>query len=97
MPLFGPISCLDLIRGLRALGFAGPVSGGRLEFMVRGNHRLAIPNPHRGVLGVNLSGRILRPPASAGTKGSRSGHWIDSGQSLGYVILCRVPSVRVDS
>ena len=60
MPPFGPISRADLIRGLRALGFAGPFSGGRHAFMVRDERRLAIPNQHRGAIGVNLLSRILR-------------------------------------
>jgi predicted RNA binding protein YcfA (HicA-like mRNA interferase family) len=60
MPAFGPISRADLIRALRALGFAGPFPGGRHAFMVRGERRVAIPNPHAGVIGVNLLGRILR-------------------------------------
>lgn len=60
MPPFGPISRTNLIRGLRALGFAGPLPGGRHAFMVRGELRLAIPNPHPGGIGVNLLGRILR-------------------------------------
>jgi predicted RNA binding protein YcfA (HicA-like mRNA interferase family) len=60
MPLFGPISRANLIRGLRSLGFSGPFSGGRHAFMVRGERRVAIPNQHRGVIGVNLLGRILR-------------------------------------
>ncbi len=60
MPAFGPISRGDLIRGPCALGFAGPFPGGRHAFMVRGEHRLAIPNQRRGDIGVNLLARILR-------------------------------------
>jgi predicted RNA binding protein YcfA (HicA-like mRNA interferase family) len=60
MPPFGPISRVDLIRALRALGYSGPFSGGRHAFMVHGERRLAIPNQHRGVIGVNLLARILR-------------------------------------
>jgi predicted RNA binding protein YcfA (HicA-like mRNA interferase family) len=60
MPPFGPISRANLIRALRALGFAGPFTGGRHAFMVRGDRRLAIPNQHGGVIGVNLLGRMLR-------------------------------------
>jgi predicted RNA binding protein YcfA (HicA-like mRNA interferase family) len=60
MPPFGPISRANLIRGLRALGFTGPFPGGRHAFMVRGDRRVAIPNQHPGVIGVNLVGRILR-------------------------------------
>lgn len=37
MPPWGAVSRRTLIRGLRDLGFAGPSSGGRHEFMVRGN------------------------------------------------------------
>jgi predicted RNA binding protein YcfA (HicA-like mRNA interferase family) len=60
MPAFGPVSRANLIRGLRALGFAGPYPGGRHSFMVRSEHRVAIPNQHPGVIGVNLLARILR-------------------------------------
>ena len=56
MPPFGPISR----GGLRALGFAGPFSGGRHAYMVRGERRVAIPNQHAGAIGVNLLARILR-------------------------------------
>ena len=45
---------------LKALGFSGPYTGGRHQFMVRGSIRLALPNPHRGEIGVDLLKRILR-------------------------------------
>lgn len=35
MPRWGPITRRELIRGLRKLGFEGPLSGGRHQFMVR--------------------------------------------------------------
>jgi predicted RNA binding protein YcfA (HicA-like mRNA interferase family) len=60
MPPFGPISRANLIRGLRSLGFGGPYPGGRHAYMVRGERRVAIPNPHQGAIGVNLLARILR-------------------------------------
>ena len=60
MPPFGPIKRRDLIRNLRELGFEGPYSGGRHEFMVKGNLKLFIPNPHRGDIGRGLLSRILR-------------------------------------
>lgn len=41
-----PISRRELIRYLRRLGFEGPESGARHEIMVRGQSRLALPNPH---------------------------------------------------
>lgn len=43
-----------------ALGFDGPFSGGRHEFLVRGNRRLILPNPHRGDISVDLLTRILK-------------------------------------
>jgi len=60
MPVWGPVSRAVLIRTLRALGFDGPYSGGRHMFMLRGNDRAIIPNPHRSDIGVNLLARILR-------------------------------------
>jgi predicted RNA binding protein YcfA (HicA-like mRNA interferase family) len=60
MPPFGPIKHADLVRALRALGFQGPFSGGRHEFMVRGDVTLGIPNPHVGDIGKDLLARILR-------------------------------------
>lgn len=35
MPPFGPISRWELLRGLRAAGFAGPYSGGKHPFMLK--------------------------------------------------------------
>mgnify|MGYP006331185811 FL=1 len=45
---------------LKPLGFSGPYTGGRHQFMVRGSIRLVLPNPHRGEIGVDLLKRILR-------------------------------------
>ncbi len=59
MPPWGPISRRRLIKALRELGFEGPVSGGRHQFMVRGEVVLTIPNPHRGDMGIGLLTRIL--------------------------------------
>lgn len=60
MPSFGPISRRRLVAGLRRLGFTGPFSGGRHEFMVRGRSVLTIPNPHTGDIGVGLLAVILK-------------------------------------
>ncbi len=60
MPHWGPISRRDLIRGLSALGFDGPFSGGRHQFMVRGDVVLTIPNPHGKDIGIDLLSRLLR-------------------------------------
>ena len=60
MPVLGPVRRAELVRALRSLGFEGPYSGGKHEFMVRGDVTLRIPNPHRGDIGKDLLARILR-------------------------------------
>ncbi len=46
MPPFRPTSRRDLIRVLKKLGFTGPFSGGKQEFIERGDVTLRLPNPH---------------------------------------------------
>ena len=60
MPVFGPIRRRELIASLRRLGFEGPFSGGRHEFMHKGDLVLTIPNPHRGDIGPKLLAMLLR-------------------------------------
>jgi predicted RNA binding protein YcfA (HicA-like mRNA interferase family) len=60
MPAWGPISRRQFVAALRRLGFEGPYSGGKHEFMVRGDVVLTIPNPHRGDIGVGLLAALLR-------------------------------------
>lgn len=60
MPTFGPIKRKELIYYLRQLGFSGPYSGGKHQFMRKGQLRVRIPNPHQGDIGKNLLLRILR-------------------------------------
>ncbi|MBI1955637.1 MAG: type II toxin-antitoxin system HicA family toxin [Acidobacteria bacterium] len=60
MPRLGPTSRKDLIRFLYQLGFSGPFSGGKHQFMIRGSLRVAIPNPHVGEIATGLLARILR-------------------------------------
>ncbi len=60
MPLMGPIKRRDLIRYLKILGFKGPYSGGKHQFMVRDNVTLRLPNPHKGDIGRELLIRILK-------------------------------------
>ncbi len=43
-----PISRKELIRRLRNLGFRGPVSGGRHQFVEKGELKVRIPNPPKG-------------------------------------------------
>lgn len=42
-----PVSQAEFIKRLRDLEFEGPFSGGTHLFLVKGNLRLTIPNPHR--------------------------------------------------
>jgi predicted RNA binding protein YcfA (HicA-like mRNA interferase family) len=60
MPVIGPIKRRDLIGNLRNLGFDGPYSGGNHQYMVRGETRVRVPNPHTGDIGRGLLIRILR-------------------------------------
>lgn len=60
MPPFGPIKRKDLIRAFLALGFSGPYSGGRHQFMVRREITIRVPNPHESDVGRELLVRILR-------------------------------------
>jgi len=60
MPAFGPITRTKLVRFLHQLGFQGPYKGSKHQFMVKGQLRLRIPNPHRRNIGKNLLAAILR-------------------------------------
>ncbi len=60
MPRLGPISRQELIKHLRELGFSGPYSGGKHQFLSRGDRSLILPNPHRGDISVGFLNRILR-------------------------------------
>lgn len=48
MPQFGPIKTSDLVHYLRQAGFDGPFSGGKHSYMVKGQLKLVVPNPHHG-------------------------------------------------
>ena len=60
MPRIKPVSRQDLIHRLKELEFQGPYSGGKHEFMLRGEHRIILPNPHRSEISVDLLTRFLR-------------------------------------
>jgi len=60
VPAFGPIKRSDLIRNLRKLGFEGPYTGGKHQYMVRGEVRVVLPNPNQGDISRDLLARILR-------------------------------------
>ena len=54
------VSRRELIRKLRNMGFSGPFSGGRHQFMQRESLKLRIPNPHLGDIHIGLIKEILR-------------------------------------
>ena len=60
MPQFKPITRKQLIRNLKKLGFDGPYSGGKHQYLIKENMRLTIPNPHQKDISPHLLARILR-------------------------------------
>ena len=54
------ISWRKLVQRFRQLGFDGSYSGGRNLFMVKGNLKVRIPNPHGGDISKYLVAEILR-------------------------------------
>ena len=60
MPIIGPVKRKDLIKYLKQLGFEGPYSGGKHQFMIREHLRLTIPNPHVSDISSGLLIRILK-------------------------------------
>jgi predicted RNA binding protein YcfA (HicA-like mRNA interferase family) len=56
-----PISRRKLIQRFNHFGFSGPFSGGRHQFMVKGDVKIRIPNPHKGSdISEALLNEILR-------------------------------------
>jgi predicted RNA binding protein YcfA (HicA-like mRNA interferase family) len=60
MPSFGPTKRKDLIKALKKAGFEGPFAGGKHEFLVKGELRLVLPNPHQSEISKDLLARILK-------------------------------------
>ena len=60
MPAIRPIKQIELIRFLKKLDFIGPYSGGKHQFMVKGDLLIRIPNPHKKDIGKNLLKMILK-------------------------------------
>ncbi|MGI6750409.1 MAG: type II toxin-antitoxin system HicA family toxin [Atribacter sp.] len=54
------ISFPELTQNLKKFGFKGPYSGGKHLFMIKGNLRLTLPNPHRKEINQDLLLRILK-------------------------------------
>ena len=53
------VSRKELIRKFRSLGFAGPYSGGKHQFMLKGSKKVRIPNPHGQDIKTGLLKEIL--------------------------------------
>jgi predicted RNA binding protein YcfA (HicA-like mRNA interferase family) len=60
VPRLGPIKRNALIKYLHLLGFDGPFSGTKHQFMKNDIIRLRIPNPHQREIGRELLLRILK-------------------------------------
>ena len=55
------ISRRKLIRKLKTLGYTGPFSGGKHQFMKKGKQKIRIPNPHKSQkISLDLVKEILR-------------------------------------
>jgi len=55
-----PVDWRTFVKRLQELGFEGPFSGGKHPFLRKGDLVLTIPNPHKGIIGVDLLIRILK-------------------------------------
>ena len=67
------VSRRDLIRKFRALGYEGPFSGGKHQFMKRGRKKIRIPNPHGNAeISVSLLKEIIKQA------GIDDGEWDDA-------------------
>ena len=61
------ISRRKLIKKFRSLGFDGPLSGGKHQFMVKGTKKIRIPNPHSGKdVHASLVNEILKQAGISG-------------------------------
>ena len=60
MPKLSPVSRHELIKKLRKLGFSGPHSATRHQYMEKAAHHIFIPNPHGKDIGVPLLKQIIK-------------------------------------
>ncbi len=67
-----PVSRSELIKRFRKLGWKGPRSGKRHDFMQEGKKKVRLPNPHQGDIGVDLLANVLRQA------GISRDEWLDS-------------------
>lgn len=55
-----PLKRRELIRIFRDHGFEGPFPGARHQFMMKGELKVRIPNPHKSAIGTPLLREIFR-------------------------------------
>lgn len=60
MPPIKPIKRKELIHYLKILGFNGPYSGGKHQFMQKDDLTLTIPNPHENDISKSFLIKILK-------------------------------------
>jgi len=51
MPILEPIKRIELIRYLKQLGFEGPFSGSKHQYMRKDDISVRLPNPHGSDIG----------------------------------------------
>ena len=55
-----PVTRAELVRRFRELGWEGPRQGTKHDFMIKGKHKVRIPNPHKNKdIGANILNAIL--------------------------------------
>ncbi len=60
MSALNPISRNNLIKKLKRIGFTGPYSGTRHQYLEKENHLIFIPNPHGKDIGIPLLKQIIK-------------------------------------
>jgi len=61
MPGINPISKKQLISKLKALSLEGTFKATKHQYLIKGNHKIFITNPHGGKdIGISLLKKIIR-------------------------------------
>ena len=58
MPAWKAIKWRELVIFLKEAGFEGPYSGGKHQYLVKGELKLTIPNPHQADISIGLLSKI---------------------------------------
>lgn len=54
-----PISRKELVRKLKRVGFSGPFSGAKHQYMLKNKLKIFIPNPHGKDIGLKIIKRVI--------------------------------------